>query len=620
VSLRQGAANARSSQPLQYALSVSRSENNDDGMATAPVSARSDSRHAHLPLYDLPARLGRYMLLERIGVGGMAEVFVAQQDGPAGFQKRVVVKRILPHLAEDPHFVQMFQREARLAASLSHTNIVQVYELGSEGKAHFIAMELVEGLTLHRMARRAWHAQRSVPLEVVCGIVADTASGLQHAHELSLVHRDISPENLMVSFEGVTKILDFGIARSTEPAATLTKTGELKGKLPFLSPEAIRGEPIDGRADLYALGVTMYWLLTGKRPITAKNEVMMLHAALTVIPEPPSKINPSVPLGIDQLVCALLEKDPANRPATGRAVYDALAEDLPPRSSLAAPFVREVAALADAAPGFDPTSDATFVPSIAHTSRVITGWHSAPTTSPTRGPPPSIDAASASPRRAIVLGAAAAALIGVVVTTLVLWSRPADEPIKPTTTTAAHTTPAATASTIPVHTGTDPPAVALPPAVVDAGPADSASAEPVPDGKTKRAQAPPRRVELRAPAGVRWSTVRGKALGTGALQVELPAEQKSVVATDPKRGVRSTLAIVGGAVDYARAPRGKLDLRAFPYAEVFLGGESLGVTPLAPLAAVAGTYSIRFVYKDKEQKRSVTLGADKTERVIVDFR
>mgnify|MGYP001569960105 FL=1 len=127
-------------------------------------------------------------------------------------------------------------------------------------------------------------------------------------------------------------------------------------------------------------------------------------------------------------------------------------------------------------------------------------------------------------------------------------------------------------------------------------------------------------VELRGPAGVKWSTVRGKSLGSGVVTVELPADTRSVIAVDPRRGVRSTLSIGNGRVDYASAPRGKLDLRAFPYAEVFLGSESLGVTPLQPIEVVAGTYAVRFVYKDKEQRRSVALAGGKTERVIVDFR
>ncbi|MBI1946691.1 MAG: serine/threonine protein kinase [Deltaproteobacteria bacterium] len=582
----------------------------EDELGTAPIGAAQ--RGPPLPVYQLPARLGRYLLLERIGVGGMAEVFVAQQDGPAGFQKRVVVKRILPHLAEDPHFVEMFQREARLAASLAHSNVVQVFELGNEGNAHFIAMEHVEGLTVHKLARRAWRWQKSVPLEVVCGIVADAALGLHHAHQLSMVHRDVSPENLMVSVEGITKVLDFGIARSTANAASLTKTGELKGKLPYLAPEAIRGDPLDGRADLYALGVTMYWLLTGQRPITAKSEVMLLHAALTQVPKPPSTINPSVPPGVDQLVAALLEKDPAKRPPSAQAVYDALAEDLPPRSVLSAPFVRDIAALPDAEPGFELTTGDGFIPSSPQTARIISGWGGTPSKSAGRlagrARGPLVVAAGA--LLALMLGGAATAWIAAARQTpgdqqgaLATHVAPGgDAPTAPAPPTPPVPTPA---PLLPLSSAAP---VDQPPAVEPAVPAKAAAPVRV------------RKVELRGPPTVRWTTVRGKALGSGAVSAELPADVKGVVATDTKRGVRAILSVGAGVVDYNAAPKGKLDLRAFPWAEVFLGKESLGVTPLQPLSVVAGTYQVRFVYKDKSQQRTVELGANKTERVIVDFR
>ena len=408
-----------------------RHDSNGDELGTRPAQGPTAPAVTQ-PVYSLPARLGRYTLIERIGVGGMAEVFVALQDGPAGFQKQVVVKRILPHLAQDPRFVEMFQREARLAASLHHTNIVEVFELDNDGDAHFIAMERVEGLTAHRLARRAWQADVSIPLEVVCGIAADAALGLQHAHERGLVHRDISPENLMINTEGVTKVLDFGIARSTATTATLTKTGELKGKLPFMAPEQIRGDDVDARADLYALGVTMYWLLTGQRPITAKSEVMLLHAALTVVPQPASTLNPKVQPGVDALVQALLEKRPEDRPASGREVYDALAHDLPARSVLSAPFVKEVMALPEVEPGTDLGTSNSFIASSPRTPRIISGWRRAVAADAARDAEREADQRAAETkarRRGLALGAGAAAALGLAVAAVVVrWGAPAPAP------------------------------------------------------------------------------------------------------------------------------------------------------------------------------------------------
>ena len=598
----------------------------EDELGTKPIGAAGGLSRASAPVYSLPARLGRYTLTERIGVGGMAEVFVAVQDGPAGFQKRVVVKRILPHLAEDPRFVEMFQREAKLAAALHHTNIVQVFELGSEERAHFIVMEAIEGLTVHRLARRAWRAGKSLPLEVVCGIVADTAHGLQHAHELGMVHRDISPENLMINTEGVTKILDFGIARSNATTATLTKTGELKGKLPFMSPEAIRGDPVDGRSDLYALGVTMYWLLTGLRPITAKSEVMLLHAALNEVPRRANELNPQIPAGVDALVAALLDKDPEKRPATGQDVYEALAHDLPMRSALSAPFVKEVMALADDSADFDTATSDGFIASSPKTPRIIHGWRRAVAADAERqrSEEAALGLSRQRRRKAIAAGAAAAALLGLGVAGVLVVTRPTAE--APAAGPAGTSTDPAPTPPTPAPSDATPPAAALAPPPPLVPPAEAVGTAPPPPpaeveaAAKARAPAKTRKVELRGPAGIKWTAGKGRALATGNGSAELPADLGSVSSLDPRRGVKTTVAIEGGVADYAKAPRGKLDLRAFPFAEVFLGSEALGLTPLPPLIAVTGTYTVRFVYKGREEKRTVTLGRDRIERIVVDFR
>jgi serine/threonine-protein kinase len=304
-------------------------------------------------------KLGRYTLLSRLGKGGMAEVFLATQDGPAGFQKQVVIKKSDPELAKNPRFVEMFLREAKIAALLNHSNVVQVFELGQEGDTYFIAMEHIDGISLHKAARRAWSIGESIPMEVVVKCVADAARGLHYAHTWrdrsgnlqGFIHRDISPDNLMVTRDGVTKVLDFGIAKmAIDDAEPVTKTGEIKGKIPYMSPEQLKGELLDGRADLWSLGVTLYWLLTGARPFAGGNEIATLQAILHETPLPPRQVNPLVPVPLERLTLRLLEKDRNKRFASGADVADALLTLLGPGagSNAASDFALKMLALEDA--------------------------------------------------------------------------------------------------------------------------------------------------------------------------------------------------------------------------------------------------------------------------------
>lgn len=214
-------------------------------------------------------KFGHFTLGKRLARGGMAEVFLARQRGPEGFDRKVAVKRILPHLAETADFVRMFLSEARLAARLSHPNIVHIYELGQVGGDYFIAMEYVDGIHAGQLIT---HAERErLPPELVARIGADAAAALAYAHRLedadgtplALVHRDVSPHNLMVSFDGVTKLVDFGIAKAAIKADE-TRPGVVKGKYAYMSPEQTVGRPLDGRSDVFSLGVVLWELLAGK--------------------------------------------------------------------------------------------------------------------------------------------------------------------------------------------------------------------------------------------------------------------------------------------------------------------------------------------------------------------
>src|SRR5688572_30396314 len=289
------------------------------------------------PVGRTVAKLGRYRLIQRLGIGGMAEVYLAEQDGPAQFRKRVVVKRILPSLAADANFVAMFVREAQVAAQVAHSNVVQIYELGeektAEGNEYFIAMEHIDGLTLQRLATASWQAGRAVPVDVVVRCVADAARGLHAAHTLRdetgkpimLVHRDVSPDNMMVSRDGVTKVLDFGIAKG-DLEGPKTRTGNLRGKIPYMAPEQIQGATLDGRCDIWALGVSMYWLLCGERPFDRGTDFHTMQSILQDEPRPPTALNPGISAPLEKIILRCLEKDRTKRHPTAAELADEIEE------------------------------------------------------------------------------------------------------------------------------------------------------------------------------------------------------------------------------------------------------------------------------------------------------
>ena len=209
-----------------------------------------------------PARLGRYEVLGSLARGGMAELFVARLAGIEGFSRRVVVKRVLPGLAGDREFVDMFLEEARLAATLEHRNIVQVHDIGHDEEGHFFAMELLQGSDVAHVLRALSPRRAELPLAIALEIARGACAGLHYAHErlgpggapLGLVHRDVSPQNLFVTFDGAVKLLDFGIAKAAHRIAdSATRSGTLRGKLPYMSPEQCRGEVLDRRSDVFSL-------------------------------------------------------------------------------------------------------------------------------------------------------------------------------------------------------------------------------------------------------------------------------------------------------------------------------------------------------------------------------
>lgn len=276
-------------------------------------------------------QLGRYVLERRIATGGMAEIWLARQDGPAGFAKDIVIKRILPHLADDEKFVEMFLDEARLAAQLSHPNIVQIFDLGEAEGSYFIAMEFIDGVDLSDVIERASSLQHAVPPAVAARIVADVCMALDYAHTfknregeaLNLVHRDISPQNVLLTRTGVTKVVDFGVAKAANRQHK-TQTGAVKGKLSYMSPEQISGKPIDGRSDIFALGIVLYELVTTQRPFGHESELLAITAILNEQPPAPRTVVDGVPVELEDVIFKALAKDPDERYASAREMQRAL--------------------------------------------------------------------------------------------------------------------------------------------------------------------------------------------------------------------------------------------------------------------------------------------------------
>ncbi|MCP3161587.1 protein kinase domain-containing protein [Myxococcus qinghaiensis] len=264
---------------------------------------------------------GRYQLLKRLAMGGMAQLYLARQPGPEGFEKLVVVKRILPHLAENDDFVKMFLDEARIAARLNHANVVQIFDLGAQDDSFFIAMEYIHGEDMRRVWKQSEAVGQPIPVPLVCRILIEACSGLDYAHKrtdpttgkpLDIVHRDVSPQNILVTFEGGVKVVDFGIAKAADQA-TVTRSGVLKGKYSYMSPEQAAGQRVDRRSDIFALGVVLYELLTSTRLFKRPSDIQTLAAVAECKVVPPSQASPRVPQDLDAIVLKALSKDPADR-------------------------------------------------------------------------------------------------------------------------------------------------------------------------------------------------------------------------------------------------------------------------------------------------------------------
>ena len=279
-----------------------------------------------------PRRVGPYLVECLLATGGMAEVYLASREGPHGFRKKVALKRILPMVAEDEEFVAMFLDEARITSRLSHPHIARLVEFGKAGDRYFIAYEFVDGRDLRQIFERMNAAGTKLPLNFLLYVFTRICEGLAYAHarkddageSIALVHRDVSPQNIVVSYSGDVKLIDFGIAKARGKVSR-TQAGTIKGKFGYMSPEQVRSAAsVDQRTDVFSLGVCMWELLTGQRLFTGPNEIMVLDKVRNQAVESPSRHDSKVPQELDKIVIKALAKNPDERYRSARELYKEL--------------------------------------------------------------------------------------------------------------------------------------------------------------------------------------------------------------------------------------------------------------------------------------------------------
>jgi len=281
-------------------------------------------------------KFGKYFLLDRVGEGGMAEIFRARLATLENNGRFVVIKRIMGEYSNNHEFVSMFKAEVQVTMRFSHPNVVQIFEAGEENHQPYIAMEFIDGRNLRQILSKSIQKQQAVPVPAACYVIEQAALGLHYAHAfkdritgeaLNLVHRDVSPQNIIVSYDGNIKVIDFGIAKAATNGEA-TRAGVIKGKLSYLSPEQVLGENLDGRSDIFALGIVLWETLTGKRLFVAEGDnefqVLKMIESCTTFVKPPSTFNASITPELDAIVMQALARDQRKRFQTGEEFARAL--------------------------------------------------------------------------------------------------------------------------------------------------------------------------------------------------------------------------------------------------------------------------------------------------------
>ena len=273
---------------------------------------------------------GKYILLEKLASGGMAEVYLAKSLGASGINKFIAIKRILPQYSDHPEFIDMFKEEANIAVNLNHGNVVSIYDFGVEKKQFFLVMEYVEGQNLRQILNHLKKENKYFSIDQIVYMGKEVAAGLDHAHRcldgttgkpLNITHRDMSPQNIMVSFEGEVKIVDFGIAKKAESEIEATRAGTIKGKFGYMSPEQADGQTVDLRTDIFSLGIVMWELLANDRLFTSNSEAATLRKIRECQIPSLRKLNPSIPPELERIINKALAKDKSLRYQTAAAFH-----------------------------------------------------------------------------------------------------------------------------------------------------------------------------------------------------------------------------------------------------------------------------------------------------------
>jgi Zn-finger nucleic acid-binding protein len=281
-------------------------------------------------------RLGRYQIIRPLASGGMGDIFLAEHTGLSGFAKRVVVKRIRPAYARDPSYLELFLNEARVGSFLNHPNIVHIFDVGHDGDDLWLVMEYVDGVDLKRLLRRTHLSGRPLAPTALAALMVEVLSALEEAHAGGplrgepIIHRDLSPENVLIAKSGAVKVLDFGLAKWSPGSKTVASMegGLIFGKIRYMPPEQLRGHAIDVRADLFSLGVVMYETLTNQLPFGSDNANAVLAAILAGRPEPATERHPTRDKAMDALIYKAMEPDPGHRFQTASAMRAALVDYL----------------------------------------------------------------------------------------------------------------------------------------------------------------------------------------------------------------------------------------------------------------------------------------------------
>jgi serine/threonine-protein kinase len=443
-------------------------------------------------------QIGRYQIVTKLATGGMAEVYLAVHGEMAGFRTPVVVKKVLPHLACNPQFIDMFLDEARIASLLDHPNVVRIYEVGRISSEYFLAMELVQGRPMSSLVRRMAEAGKPLDARVAAFVIAQAAHGLHHAHELvdplgnplGLVHRDVSPQNILLSFEGSVKVIDFGIARALG-RITDTQTGSMKGKFGYMSPEQAKGEEVDKRTDIFALGVVLWEAVTGRRLFSRDNDLATMRALIyDSIPKPSSVL--SIPPELEGIILRALSRNAKARFQTGADLAAALEKFVVQAGGASTTDVASVmkTAFATELASWQQTMRAALSAAPASPPSMTVAVPTASSATPTMPPPPvtgtNVSADSSRARWPVFAAAIVGALI--VGTGAVLLTRPARPPA-PAAATAPPPAPAPAAGTRVEAIA--PPSPVQPPAINAGGAAGAqgatSTAVPADDGKRGKA-------------------------------------------------------------------------------------------------------------------------------------